>query len=166
MVWVKSEYAGELAVLSTWLVGLAPWSISTFSVSGLTVAAFRFLPFRVQYIFGGTVPGERPFLWVWNVGAFQESAELTLAGQFGTAAFVCYLFPFWLSLYYYYEEERVTALLPVDPVGLFAGLLGLVGLLSLAASVLFVRYFAGTTIPVGSVLALVLAFLLATVDRT
>jgi uncharacterized protein (TIGR04206 family) len=166
MVWVKSEYAGELAVLSTWLVGLAPWSVSTFSVSGLTVAAFRFLPFRVQYIFGGTVPGERPFLWVWDIGAFQQTPELGLAGQLGTAAFVCYLVPFWLSIYYYYEEERVAALLPVDPVRLFAGFLGLVGLLSLAASALFVRYFAGVTLPVGSVLALVLASLLATVDRT
>ncbi|MFC7077598.1 TIGR04206 family protein [Haloarcula halophila] len=166
MVWVKSEYAGELAVLSTWLVGLAPWSVSTFSVSGLTVAAFRFLPFRVQYIFGGTVPGERPFLWMWEIGSFQQSTELVLAGQLGTAAFLVYLVPFWLSLYYYYEEERVAAVLPVDPVRLFAALLGLVGVLSLAASALFVRYFAGFTVPVGSILALVFAYLLATVDRT
>jgi uncharacterized protein (TIGR04206 family) len=166
MVWVKSEYAGELAVLATWLVGLAPWSVSTFSISGLRVAALRFLPFRLQYIFGGAVPNERPFIWSWEVANFQQSAELTLAGRLGFATFVIYLLPFFLSLFYYFEEERVAATLPVDPVRLFAGLLGLVGVVSLAASVLFVQFFPGFTVPLGSLLALVFAYLLATVERT
>ncbi|MBX0293977.1 TIGR04206 family protein [Haloarcula nitratireducens] len=166
MAWVKSEYAGELAVLSTWLVALAPWSASVFEVSGLTVVALRFLPFRFQFIFGATLPNERPFLWAWQVADFQSAAGLSLAGDLGFAALVVFAFPFALSLYYYFEEERVAAALPADPVRLFGGLLGLVALLTLAATALFFRYFPGTTLPVGAAVAAVLAYLLLTIDRT
>lgn len=166
MAWVKSEYAGELAVLSTWLVGLAPWSVSVFGQSGFTVVAFRFLPFRLQYIFGAQVGNERPLLAAWQVAGFQQSAELTFGGHLGFGALVVYALPFTLSLYYYFEEERIAAALPVDPVRLFGGLVGLVGVLTIAATALFVRYFPGTTVPLGSLLALVLAYLLLTVDRT
>lgn len=53
MVWVKSESAGELAVLSTWLVGLAPWSVSIFGEGGFTVTASALF---VQYFPGVTLP--------------------------------------------------------------------------------------------------------------
>jgi len=166
MAWVKSEYAGELAVLSTWLVGLAPWAVSVFGQSGLTVVALRFLPIRLLYILGAELPNEQPFLPAWAVADFQQSAELTVAGHLGFAALVVYAVPFVLSLYYYFEEERITAALPVDPVRLFAGLLGLVGVLTAASTALFVRYFPGTTLPVGSALALILAYVLFSADRT
>lgn len=166
MAWVKSEYAGELAVLSTWLVALAPWSASIFEVSGLTVVALRFLPFRFQFIFGATLDDERPFLWAWEVAGFQSSPELTLAGYLGFAAFVVFSVPFALSLFYYFEEDRLAAALPTDPVRLFGGLLGTVALLTVGATALFLRYFPGLTLPVGALVAAVLAFLLLTVERT
>lgn len=166
MAWVKSEYAGELAVLSTWLVGLAPWSASVFGQGGLTVVALRFLPARLLYIFGAEIPNEQPLLPAWAVADFQQSAELTIAGHLGFAALVVYALGFVLSVYYYFEEERIAAALPVDPVRLFGGLLGLVGGVTMAATVLFVRYFPGTTFPIGSLFALVFAYLLLTVDRT
>ncbi|GGN87826.1 MULTISPECIES: TIGR04206 family protein [Haloarcula] len=166
MAWVKSEYAGELAVLSTWLVTLAPWSASVFEAAGLTVVALRFLPFRFQFIFGAALQNERPFLWAWEVAAFQSSPELTLAGYLGFAAFVASSIPFALSLFYYFEEGRLAAALPVDPVRVFGALLALVALLTLAATVLFVRYFPGFSLPVGALVAAVLAYLLLTVDRT
>jgi len=164
MAWVKSEYAGEFAVLSTWLVAVAPWSASLFGRGGLTVVVLRFLPFRLQYIFGVQAAGERPFLWAWEVAGFQASPELTLAGRVGVAAFLVATLPFGLSVYYYLEEARVADLLPLDPVRLFGGLLGVVGGLSLAATWLFVRHFPGTTLPVGAVLAAVFAYLLLTID--
>jgi len=166
MAWVKSEYAGELAVLSTWLVALAPWSASIFGQSGLTVVALRFLPFRLQFIFGASVNNERPFLWAWEVAGFQQSAELTIAGQLGLAAMGLFAVPFVLSVFYYFEEERLDAALPVDAVPLFGGLLGLVGVLTIAGTALFVRYFPGTTLPIGSLIAVIFAYLLLTVDRT
>jgi uncharacterized protein (TIGR04206 family) len=166
MAWVKSEYAGELAVLSTWLVGLAPWAVSVFGQGGLTVVALRFLPFRLLYILGAQLPNEQPLLPAWAVADFQGSAELTVAGHLGFAALGIYAVPFVLSLYYYFEEERITAAVPVDPVRLFGGLLGLVGVMTMVASLLFVSYFPGTTLPVGSLFALVFAYVLLTVDRT
>ena len=165
MAWVKSEYAGEFAVLATWLVGLAPWSVSLFEVEGLTVIGLRFLPFRFQFIFGATLPGERPFLWAWQVAAFQESDPLALAGTLGFAALAVFLLPLGLSIYYYAAEDRVESTFPVDPVRLFGGLLGLVGALTLAASGLFITAFPGITVPVGALVALVFAYLLLTVDR-
>ncbi|WP_336338244.1 TIGR04206 family protein [Haloarcula brevis] len=166
MAWVKAEYAGEFAVLATWLVGVAPWSVSLFEADGLTVVALRFLPFRFQFIFGATLAGERPFLWAWQVAAFQDSATVALAGTLGVAALGTFLLPFGLSLYYYAAEERLEAALPVDPVRLLGGLVGLVGLLTLAASALFITSFPGVTVPVGALVALAFAYLLLTVDRT
>ncbi|MDS0221197.1 TIGR04206 family protein [Haloarcula sp. S1AR25-5A] len=165
MAWVKSEYAGEFAVLATWLVGLAPWSVSLFEIEGVTVIGFRFLPFRFQFIFGATLPGERPFLWAWQVAGFQGSAPLALAGTLGFAAFATFLLPLGLSLYYYVAEDHMDATLPIDPVRLFGGLLGLVGVLTLAASGLFITSFPGITVPVGALVALVFAYLLLTIDR-
>jgi uncharacterized protein (TIGR04206 family) len=166
MAWVKSEYAGELAVLSTWLVGLAPWAVSVFGQGGLTVIALRFLPVRLLYILGAQLPNEQPLLPAWAVADFQATTELTIAGHLGFAALVVYAVPFVLSIYYYFEEERIAAALPVDPVRLFGGLLGVVGAATMAATLLFVGYFPGTTIPVGSLFALIFAYLLLTVDRT
>ncbi|MFB6223105.1 MAG: TIGR04206 family protein [Haloarcula sp.] len=165
MAWVKSEYAGEFAVLATWLVGLAPWSVSLFEVEGVTVIALRFLPFRFQFIFGATLPGEQPFLWAWQVAGFQSSTELALAGNLGVVALVAFLLPLGLSIYYYLAEDRVEAALPVDPVRVFGGLLGVVGVLTLAASGLFVSSFPGITVPVGTLVALTFTYLLLTVDR-
>ena len=165
MAWVKSEYAGELAVLSTWLVALAPWSASIFGQSGLTVVALRFLPFRFQFIFGASINNERPFLWAWEVAGFQQSAELTTAGTIGFAAMALFVVPFALSVFYYFQEERLEAALPVDAVRLFGGLLGLIAVLTLAGTALFVRYFPGTTLPIGSLIAAAFAYFLLTVDR-
>lgn len=165
MAWVKSEYAGELAVLSTWLVGLAPWAVSTFGDSGLRVVVLRFLPFRFQFIFGARFDNEVPFLPAWAVAEFQQAPPLVLAGHLGFAALLVFLPLVLLSIYYYFEEARLEAALPVEPVRLFGGVLGLVGLLSLGSTVLFVLNFPGVTFPVGSAVALLFGGLLLTVDR-
>jgi len=166
MTWVKSEYAGELSVLSTWLVGLAPWAVSVFGDSGLTVVVLRFLPFRFQFIFGARFDNEVPFLPAWAVAEFQQAPPLVLAGHLGFAALLVFLPLFLLSLYYYFAEGRLAGRLPVDPVRLFGAGLGLVGVLSLGSTVLFVRHFPGVTIPVGSAVAFLFGGLLLTVDRT
>lgn len=165
MAWVKSEYAGEFAVLSTWLVGLAPWSASVFGQSGFSVFQVRFLPVRLQFIYGAQIPQEQPILPTWEIATLQQSAELSLAGQLAFGALAVYVLAFGLSLYYYFEEDRITESLPVDPVRLFGGLLGVVGVLTLIASVLYVRNSPGTTLPIGSVIAVIFAYLLLTADR-
>ena len=165
MAWVKSEYAGELAVLSTWLVAVAPWSVSVFG-DGFTGVVFRFLPFRLQYLFGLEVSNELTFLWVWDVAGTQ-GGNTVLAADVGTAAAALFAVGFALSVYYYLREESLETALPVDPVRVLGGVLGAVGLLTLAASVLLNLSggFSGTTIPVGALVTPVLAGVLLTVDR-
>jgi len=182
MAWVKSEYAGELAVLSTWLVAIAPWSVSLFGGGQFTGVVFRFLPFRLQYLFGISVPNELTFLWVWGALTLQqgpaslgvyiwtalvEQNYTVLAATLWTGAMAVFAVAFGASVVYYAREERFTAALPLDPVRLFGGLLGLVGLLTVVGTVFLnlTGGFAGTTIPVGALVASVLSYLLLTVDR-
>jgi uncharacterized protein (TIGR04206 family) len=167
MAWVKSEYAGELAVLSTWLVAVAPWSISVFGNGQLTGVVFRFLPFRLQYLFGISVPNDLSFLWAWEVGDVQQGYT-GLAGSLGAVALAVFALAFGASVYYYARETEFVDRLPIDPVSLFGGLLGVVGLLALGGTVLLNLDggFPGTTIPVGALVAPVLAVVLLTADRT
>lgn len=165
MAWVNSEYAGEFAVLITWLLALLPWSASFFQVSNLSVVAVRFTFFRVQYVFGATLDGARPFLWTWQVPGFEGTTELTLTARVALAAAVVYLVPLLVSVAYYLDEERVEEL-PVDPVRLLGALLGVVALLLTASAALLVRYRAGFVVPIAPPFALVFAYLLLTVERT
>jgi len=167
MAWVKSEYAGELAVLSTWLVAIAPWSVSVFGVGPVTGVVFRFLPFRVLYLYGIEIPNELTVLWAWESSATQGGDAAVLAATLWTAAVAVFAVAFVASVAYYAREAAFANRLPVDAVRFFGALLGVVGLLVLAATVLFNTSsgYAGTTIPVGALVAPVLAALLLTVDR-
>ena len=166
MAWVKSEYAGELAVLSTWLVAVAPWSVSVFGDGAITGVVFRFLPFRLQYLYGISIPNELNFIWAWEAMRFPEYTGL--AGTLWTVGLVVFAVAFGASLYYYRRESEFEDRLPIDPVRLFGGLLGVIGLLTLGGTVLLNLSggFAGTTIPVGALVAPVLAGVLLTADLT
>lgn len=164
MAWIREEYAGELAVVFTWLVAVAPWGLTYFRPTGITVIAFRFLPFRLLYIFGASIPGERPFIWAWEVAEFQIEPEVVLAGHVGTAALVVGLVSLGASLVYYAREDAVAAALPIHPVRLFGALLAILAVLLLVATALFFLYHPGPTIPIGAALAAVFAYLLLTVD--
>lgn len=165
MAWVKSEYAGAFAVLSTWLVSLLPWSVTYFQIESVSVVALRFLFFRVQYIFGASVAGEKPFLWTWEVPGFAGTPELVVTAQVALAAAVVYLAPLGISVAYYLAEERVESL-AVDPVRVIGALLGVVGLLFLAGGAMLFRYRAGLVAPIGAPVVLALSYLLLTADRT
>lgn len=106
-MWARSEYAGELAVLSTWLCALLPWSVTLFSPQGLTALTFRFLPLRLLYIFGAELRGERPLLFVWQVPGFVATPGETLAAVAWLAGSTAFLVPLGLSLVYYLREDRV-----------------------------------------------------------
>lgn len=166
MAWVKSEYAGELAVLSTWLVAVAPWSVSVFGDGGITGVVFRFLPFRLQYLYGISIPNELKFIWAWE--AMRFPAYTGFAGTLWTVALLAFAVAFGASLYYYRSEAAFEERLPLDPVRLFGGLLGVVGLLTLGGTVLLNLSggFAGTTVPVGALVGSILAGVLLTVDLT
>lgn len=164
MAWVKSEYAGPLAVLSTWLVALLPWAVTSFSREGLQLYAIRFPFFRVQYVFGLGLGEQSPFRWTWQVPAFQQTPELTLAGEIGVLGAAVYALALGFSIAYYLAEARIEARF-ADPVAILGGGLAVVGFVFLASTALFVRHHAGITVPLGSVLTLALAGILLTAER-
>lgn len=168
MVWVRSEYAGELAVVSAWLAAVVPWNITYASAEGLpgTILYLRFPFFEVQYLIDFQIDEQQFFL---------NTIGDAVSQQIGQGVFIAYAT--WLagaalvglavlvSIAYYLEEERVEAG-QVDPVLLIGGLLTVAGVVLAVASYLFVtRGIPGYPVPVGTVLLLVLGGILLRVDR-
>lgn len=168
-MWVKSEYAGEVAVLSTWLCALLPWSVSvfqeTFGSAGTVNAVWlRFLPGRFLYVFGAIERSGSPWNWVWEVPGFVASRGETIAGYVWVAGTVVFLLALALSIAYYLDEARVESW-RLDPVRTLGGLLVASGVLLLVASGLLVSEQAGTTVPVGTVVQLGLGVSLLRAER-
>jgi len=164
-MWVRSEYAGELAVLSTWLSALLPWSLTLFDRSGIVAVYIRFLPGRFLYIFGADLPGEeRPFLFVWEVPGFVATQGETLASYAALAGVLVFLAPLTLSVFYYLQEARVESL--VDPVRTLGWLLIASGLVFSVALALLWRFQAGTAVPVGALFQLGFGVVLLNTERT
>lgn len=167
MPWVRSEYAGALAVLSTWICALVPWSFSVGSQGGITVVAVRFQFAMVQFIYGLALSGfgDRPLLPVWDAPGFAAAGAESQAYLLWAVGAAVLTVAVAVSVLYYLRESRVEAW-PVDPVRLLGGLLLLVGVLEAAALGLLWQGYALTTVPLGVVFCLVLGGLLLRVERT
>lgn len=168
MAWVKSEYAGEFAVLSTWIIALLPWSTSVLRIqfrgTDATIVIIRFLYFRLQYIFGISFGSqERPFLPFTDAVSFNPES-LALASWLWVAGAVVSFVPVGISVAYYAREEWLESKSPTDPVRVQGVLVGLVGVLLAASTALFMAN-QNVTVPVGALFALVFAYLLLTVER-
>lgn len=186
-MWVRSEYAGELAVLSAWISVLLPWNITyqgSAPPDGLgTVYFFRFAFFEIQF--------RRPWVFEINgdVTRATEPLDATYAGSqlFGNVfvttppsaasfydgalgqasllwagAALVFAAAFLLSLALYFRENAVAERLPVSEVRLMGALL-VVGALGTAAA--SVQYFTtdvtgGIPIPVGVIVVGVLGLVL------
>ncbi|MFB6086908.1 MAG: hypothetical protein ABEJ85_00175 [Haloarculaceae archaeon] len=171
MVWVRKEYAGELAVTFTWLSALLPWGASW--VKGtlgegvtVTVVNVRFVFFQFHYLFGISF-GKQPLAglvqFVHEIPGYVPNNQ-RLEGWLWLGAATVYLGLLLLSVAFYVDEERVTEALPVDPVRLFGAVLGGVGLVLMAVSVMLFSH--QTTIPIGAVFMTVFGALLLRVERT
>jgi hypothetical protein len=191
MPWVKSEVAGELAVVSAWIAALVPWSgtIHTGGPLGSWLFMIRFplaeLQVRVAStvsIDGQEVPVQQvlaqvyPGWHVWNdlylvdpVSAALGYEAATL--QFGSLAWALgtlfVLAALVLSFAMYFEEEATADRLPVDAVRLMGAILGLGSVCFLAATVLYYRAsdVVGTPIPIGAVVVGALAVALVRAER-
>jgi len=178
MVWVRSEYAGELGVLLTWLSAVVPWNV-TYSPLGPDggVLFLRFPFFQVRYTRGVTLPPElyndvalTPNLLVNDVLSVVAVPRKPTTGAVATA------FPVWLagsalvlaavavSVAYYLREERVETG-PVDPVSLLGALLALSGVTFLYANYLLTRSFPGVPVPFGALLVGGFGALLLSAER-
>jgi len=173
MAWVRSEYAGELAVLLTWASLLLPWSVSVTSREGIHLVVVRFVPVAFRFLFGVRLRGgEVPVLPVWAAPGFPRSAAVALANTVWLAAVAVHAVAVVASVAYYLREDavehRLAALLGQragDPVRLLGALLGLAGLGLFGAFALLWRSYAGLTVPIGALLVVVFGAILLRVER-
>lgn len=164
MVSLRTRYAGELAVLCTWVSALLPWSLSFASRGGIEVVIVRWQFFLFQFVLGATIPGEQPFQTVVGAIGFQSGATATAYWVWLVGA-VPFLLALGLSVAYYAREERVEARLPVDPVRALGGLLLASGLLLAAATVLLATQSVFGAVPVGVVFLLAFGAVLLRVEH-
>lgn len=175
MVWVRSEYAGELAVLSTWVAALLPWNVFYGAVSGGSVLFVRFPLVQIRYAFG--LPFVRAVSVSSPVSAYllQSGTSVQIAYAAWLVGAAAYIVALAVSVYYYREEARAESW-PVDPVDALGGLLVVSALSFLVASALFPERFLGigfgvggglpgVSLPVGAVLQLVLGGVLLRAER-
>lgn len=166
MVWVRSEYAGELAVLSAWLSAFIPWNVMLSSVAGGSVLFVRFVFVQVRYTYGVPFAEGVAVSDPLSAVSFQAGNSIAVAYQAWAVGAGVFAVVFLLSIAYYLAEARVEAL-PVDPVRLIGALLGLSGVVLAAATYLLTtRGFPGVPLPIGVVFLLVFAGVLLTIDRT
>ncbi len=166
MVWVRSEYAGELAVLSTWLSAFIPWNVMLSSVAGGSVLFVRFPFLQIRYTYGVPFAEGSLILDPLSAISFQAGNSIAVAYQAWAVGAAVFAVAFAFSILYYLAEERVEAL-PVDPVRVVGGLLGLTGVvLAVATYLLLTRGFPGIPIPLGVVFLLLFGGVLLTIDRT
>ncbi|MFB6157400.1 MAG: hypothetical protein ABEJ34_06120 [Haloferacaceae archaeon] len=166
-MWVRSEYAGELAVLSAWLGALVPWDVSLVSaVAGGNALFVRFPFVEVRYALG--LPTERTTLLLDPLSAlrFYRGTAVVVGYRVWAVGAVLVAAALVLSVVYYVREDRLEAG-PVDPVRLMGGLLTGAGVTFAVASYLIVtRGLPAIPVPVGVVLLLVLGTVLLRVERT
>jgi hypothetical protein len=166
-MWVRSEYAAELAVLTTWLAALIPWNVTY--VSGVPGGALLFVRFplvQVRYSFG--VPLARGVVLAdpLTATALQRGRSIEAAYQAWTLGAALFLVALAVSVLYYRRESWVESW-PVDPVRLLGSLHLLTGVVLAGATYLLsTGGFPGVPLPVGVVFLFLFAVMLSTVDRT
>jgi hypothetical protein len=167
MVWVRSEYAGELAVVSAWLSALIPWNVTySAGIAGGSLLFVRFPFFQVRYNygvpFGQAVAVSDPLSAV----AFQQGQLIQLAYQVWALGAAVLAVAVVYAAGYYAREERVESW-PVDPVRGIGALLVLTALtFAVATYFLATRGFPGVPIPVGVAFLGVFGGVLLRVERT
>jgi len=165
-MWVRSEYAGELAVLSTWLCGLAPWALTVGRVDQLdtTVWIFWFHIRRFLFLPGIELGGDGVPSWVWQFAEqplYSGDSYVGLLWIVGTLVFLAAL---GFSVLYYCNEEEVEQS-QLDPVHVLGALLLISGMLfALVVGALWQNH-PGTTVPLGVVLQLLFGVVLLQTER-
>ena len=160
-VWVRAQYANELAVVATWLCALLPWSVSVDVAGRATLLEVRFAFAFVRYLFG--VPGGTVVATPVRGTAVYAATDPFVAGyRPWLAALAVLALAFALSVALYVREDRTAARLR-SPLRAFGVLLGLSGVLFAAAAWEFRRY-PGVLVPLGVPVQVAFAAVLLTAD--
>lgn len=165
-MWVRSEYAGELAVLSAWLCALLPWSVSYASPGDLQVFRIHFVYLLFQFVPGADLgAGRVPFVLVVDGPAFASDPGVVLAYRLWIAAAAAFTVGLAWSVVYYVYDDRFEARSPIDPVRVMGVLLVATALPLSVATYYVVGSLPGTTVPVGVLFMYLFGGLLLIVDR-
>jgi len=171
MVWVRSEYAGEFAVLSAWLSALVPWYLVYIpegpSGSAAFYMRFVFVQFRVfpGISFSEALEDYR-FTLPWKAreigfDVFALGFDLWYVGLAVVGLTIA------LSIGMYLAYDRVQSTSPVHPVRLMGGLLALQAAVFGAASAVFILeapFDSQYPLPLGVIIVAVLAASLLRVE--
>jgi hypothetical protein len=151
MVWVRSEYAEELAVVTAWLSAFLPWNVTYSALSGVGSVLFvRFPFFQVRYIFGISISEGVAVSTPLGALAYQEGQSIAVAYAAWAVGAAVLAAAVALALLLYRYEDRVEA--TIDPVWVMGALLSLAGVVLTGATwLLWTRGFPGLPIPVGVV---------------
>lgn len=173
MVWVKSEYAGELAVVSAWISAVLPWYVSYAPEIEGTDGSALFLRFpflQIRYIFG------IPFADATDIrtptGLLFRQADTIETGAAEAAYPVWYVaaaivgLAVLLSFAMYVDLDRVEEALPIHPVRVMGGLLTGASVILAASAVLFYVHsaFGEYPVPIGVVVMFLLGVSLLRVE--
>lgn len=166
-MWVRSEYAGELAVLSTWLSALLPWTVSyTSGVGGGALLFVRFPLVQIRYSFGVPLARGVTVADPLSAAAFQQGQSVAVAYRVWALGAAIFSLALLVSVVYYRREAWAESW-AVDPVRLLGTLLLTTGVvLGVATYLLATRGFPSLPIPVGVVFLLLFGSLLLIVERT
>lgn len=163
-LWVDSEYAPELAVVSAWLVALVPWDVTYEVASVGSLLYVRFPLGQVRYAFGS--PFGRAIRVQSPYGAWQFQAGYPVADAYavwmaGAALVVAALL---LSLLMYGAYGRVAPFRPVRAMGALLVVAGLV--FAAASAVLWQHRLPGVQLPVGVAFQLAFGVVLLRAEYT
>lgn len=166
-MWVRSEYAGELAVLSAWLCALLPWSVSYGSGQGIRLIRVHFLYVYFQFAPGSGLSNLLDTtVLVSEAAGFADNTSVVFGYRLWLLGMAIVTLALALSVAYYRLDEDLEARSPIDPVRLMGGLL-VAAAAPLAAATYFLHAgLIGFTAPVGVLFMLVLGGLLLLVERT
>lgn len=195
MAWIKEEYAAEVAVLTTWIATVLPWSVSYVSYSGgapvdSLLVFFRFPVFEIQARFPGkiegngeviqTVPSEfltdqfggvallgNIYLGVPVLRLDDVAGLVSVAHVLWSAAALLMGLLFVLSVAMYRREDRIQAWLPRDYVTVTSLGFGVIAVLLAGATATLAMADApyGTPVPIGVVLLCAFAIALWRAER-
>ncbi|PSP55178.1 hypothetical protein BRC82_06610 [Halobacteriales archaeon QS_1_67_19] len=149
MVWVRSEYAGELAVMLAWLSAFVPWNVTYSTLSGIGSVLFvRFPFFQVRYAFGIPIADGVALATPLSALSYQRGQSIAVAYEAWLVGAAVLAAVVGLSLLLYLYEDRVEA--RFDAVRAMGALITL-GAVALTAAtwLLWTRGLPGLPIPLG-----------------
>ncbi|MFB6148713.1 MAG: hypothetical protein ABEJ48_03520 [Halobacteriales archaeon] len=166
-MWVRSDAAPALAVVSAWFAALLPWNIEFVEVGpDQPVLFLRWPLWQVRYAWN--VPFARGIKLdtVLSALQFQSGTSIAQAYTVWLGGAIVVLVAIGLSVGWFADEDAIYDLpIPWHPVRLMGGLLAVAtALFVLSTVLLYTRGFGGIPIPIGLLVTAILATVLLVAD--